>query len=129
MLGLLTHFNFVLILSHFIATYKTHSFLFPYPNPYWLLQMINIWDRWKKFIVARFDDSITTYDPSIFGVLLGTNNERDSSYFFLMNPYLSFKTTVFFSGEKLASYSYVSISLIFVHYQVSYSAYIFLHFF
>ena len=128
MLGLLTHFNFVLILSHFIATYKTHSLLFLYPNPHWLLQMINIWDRWKKFIVARFDDSITTYDPSIGGILLGNNNKSDNPYFFFMNPFLSFKTRVFFPGEKLESYSYVLISLIFVYYVVSHSAYIFLYF-
>ena len=35
----------------------------------------------------------------------------------------------FFSGEKLASCSYVLISLIFVIYLVSYSVYIFLYFF
>ena len=59
----------------------------------------------KKFIVARFDDSIATYDPSIFGVLLGNTSENDNSYFFFMNPFLSFKTRVHFSGEKLANYS------------------------
>ena len=62
--------------------------------------MIDIWDRWKKFIVARFDDSITTYDPSIFGVLVGNNNERDNSYFFLMNPFLPFNARVIFFWRK-----------------------------
>ena len=46
-----------------------------------------------------------------------------------MNPFLSFKTRVFFSGEKLESCSYVLISLIFVYYVMNHSAYIFLYFF
>ena len=45
-----------------------------------------------------------------------------------MNPFLSFKTRVFFSGEKLESCSYVLISLIFVYYVMNHSAYIFLYF-
>ena len=61
----------------------------------------------KNYILARFNDSITTYDPSTGGILSGDNNEGDIPYFFFMNP---------FSGEKLAIYSYVLISLIFVHY-------------
>ena len=59
----------------------------------------------KKIIVARFDDSITTYDPSIGGILLGNNNESNNQYFCFMNPFLSFKTRVFFSGEKLESFA------------------------
>ena len=71
---------------------------------------------------------ITTYDPSIGGILLGNNNESDNPYFCFMNPFLSFKTRVFFSGEKLESCSYVLISLIFVYYVMNHSAYIFLYF-
>ena len=62
------------------------------------------------------NNSITTFDPATGGILSGDNNESDNPYFFFMNPSLSFKTRVFFSGEKLASYSYVLISLIFVYY-------------
>ena len=61
--------------------------------------------------------------------MLGNNNERDHSYFSFMNPFLSFKNKVFFSGEKLESYCYVVISVVFVHYLVSHSAYIFLYVF
>ena len=125
LLGLLTHFNFVLALSHYIATYSTHSLLFLYPN-FDVFSVFIIPNDWhlrqlKKFIVVRFDDSIG-------GILLGNNNESDNPYFFFMNPFLSFKTRVFFPGEKLESYSYVLISLIFVYYVVSHSAYIFLYF-
>ena len=76
----------------------------------------------EKFIVVTFDDSIG-------GILLGNNNESGNPYFFFMNPFLSFKTRVFFSEEKLESYSYVLISFIFDYYLVSHSAYIFLYFF
>ena len=83
----------------------------------------------KKFIVARFDGSTITYHPSISGILLG-NNESDNPYFFFIYiSFLSFKTRVFFSEEKLASYSYALVSLIFVHYLVSHLAYLFLYFF
>ena len=68
-------------------------------------------------------------DDSIGGILLGNNNESDNPHFFFMNPFLSFKTRVFFSEEKLESYSYVLISFIFDYYLVSHSAYIFLYFF
>ena len=133
LLGLLTHFNFVLVLSHYIATYNTHSLLFLYPNfdVFSVLIIPNDWHlrQLKKSIVARFGDSITTYDPSISGILLGNNNERDHSYFSFINPFLYFKNKVFFSGEKLESYCYVVISVVFVHYLVSHSAYIFLYFF
>ena len=44
------------------------------------VQMINIWDT-KKFLVTKFHDSITTYDPSIGGILLGNNNKSDESIF------------------------------------------------
>ena len=130
--GLLTFFNFVLVLLHYVATYNTHSLLFLYPNfdVFSVLIIPNDWHlrQLKKSIVARFGDSITTYDPSIGGILLGNNNKSDNPYFFFMNPFLSFKTRVFFPGEKLESYSYVLISLIFVYYVVSHSAYIFLYF-
>ena len=126
LLGLLTHFNFVLVLSHYIATYNTHSLLFLYPN-FDVFSVFIIPNDWhlrqlKKFIVVRFDDSIG-------GILLGNNNESDNPYFFFMNPFLSFKNRVFSSKEKLESYSYVLISFIFVYYLVSHSAYIFLYFF
>ena len=42
--------------------------------------MINIWDT-KKFLVTKFHDSITTYDPSIGGILLGNNKKSDESIF------------------------------------------------
>ena len=60
---------------------------------------------------------------------MGNNNEINNPYFLIMNPFLSFKTRVFFSGEKLESCSYVLISLIFVYYVMNHSAYIFLYFF
>ena len=56
------------------------------------------------------------------------NNESDNQYLCFMNPFLSFKTRVFFSGEKLESCSYVLIFLIFVYYVINHSAYIFLYF-
>ena len=59
---------------------------------------------------------------------MGNNNEINNPYFLIMNPFLSFKTRVFFSGEKLESCSYVLISLIFVYYVMNHSAYIFLYF-
>ena len=59
---------------------------------------------------------------------MGNNNEINNPYFLIMNPFLSFKARVFFSGEKLESCSYVLISLIFVYYVVNHSAYIFLYF-
>ena len=125
LLGLLTHFNFMLVLSHYIATYNTHSLLFLYPN-FDVFSVFIIPNDWhlrqlKKLIVVRFDDSIG-------GILLGNNNESDNPYFCFMNPFLSFKTRVFFSGEKLESCSYVLISLIFVYYVMNHSAYIFLYF-
>ena len=60
---------------------------------------------------------------------MGNNNEINNPYFLIMNPFLSFKTRVFFSEEKLESCSYVLISLIFVYYVMNHSAYIFLYFF
>ena len=102
LLGLLTHFNFVLVLSHYIATYNTHSLLFPYPNfdVFSAFITANDWHlgQLKKFIVVRFDDSIGRK-------LLGNNNESDNPYFFFMNPFLSFETRV--------CYSYVLIPLFF----------------
>ena len=59
---------------------------------------------------------------------MGNNNEINNPYFLIMNPFLSFKTRVFFSGEKLESCSYVLIFLIFVYYVINHSAYIFLYF-
>ena len=47
MLGLLTHLNFVLVLSHYIATCNTHSFLFLYPNLHSLLQDKSVF-FWRK---------------------------------------------------------------------------------
>ena len=76
----------------------------------------------EKFIVVTFDDSIG-------GILLCNNNESGNPYFLFMNPFLSFKTRVFFPEEKLESYSYILISSIFVYYLVSNSAYVFQYFF
>ena len=125
-MGLLTHFNFVLVLSHYIATYYTHSLLFLYPNfdvfSVFIIPNDSQLRQLKKFIVVRFDDSIG-------GILLGNNNEIDNPYLFFMNPFLSFKTRVFFTEEKLENYSYILISFIFDYYLVSHSAYIFLYFF
>ena len=39
----------------------------------------------EKIFVARVDDSISIYDPSIGGILLGNNNKSDNPYFFFMN--------------------------------------------
>ena len=83
----------------------------------------------KKIIVARFDDSITTYDPSIGGILLGNNNERDHSYFSFMNPFLYFKNKVFFSGGKTRELLLCSDLRSFCPLSSESSAYIFLYFF
>ena len=127
MLGLLTHFNFVIALSHYIALPippTPYCFFIPTLMFFSVFIIPNDWHlrQSKKFIVVRFDDSIG-------GILLGNNNESNNPHFFFMNPFLSFKTRVFFSEEKLESYSYVLISFIFDYYLVSHSAYIFLYFF
>ena len=126
LLGLLTQFNFVLVLSHYIATYYTHFLLF-------IISLSQVWcffcihhSKWltfdSYFIVVRFDDSIG-------GILLSNNNESDNPYLFFMNPFLSSKTRVFLSEERLDSYRYALTSSIFYYYLVSGSAYIFLYFF
>ena len=70
-----------------------------------LLEKTNIWDSWNNLVIARSDDSITTYDASVGGILLGNNNQSDNSYFFFMNTFLYFTNKVLFSGAKLESYS------------------------
>ena len=123
LLDLLTHFNFVLVHPLFIVSLSQLSCFFCIHYCKWV-----IFETVEKLIVARFDESITTYDPSIGEILFGNNKESENRYFVFMNPFLSFKTRVFFSEGNLESYSYVLISLIFVHYLVSHSAYIFLYF-
>ena len=43
----------------------------------------------KKFLVTRFHDSITKYDPSIGEILLGNNNKSDE-FIFLDESIFSF---------------------------------------
>ena len=50
----------------------------------------------KKKIVARFDDSINTYDPSIVGIFLGNNNKSDESTFLSDESILTFESRVVF---------------------------------
>ena len=87
LLSLLTHFNFLSVLSHYIATYDTHSFLLLCPNFHVFSAFIATGEKnlkqMKKFLATIFYDLITTvwptYDPSIAGVLLGNNSKTDGS--------------------------------------------------
>ena len=86
LLSLLTHFNFLSVLSHYIATYDTHSFLLLCPNFHVFSAFIAAGEKFEtdeNILATIFYDLITTvwptYDPSIAGVLLGNNSKRDGS--------------------------------------------------
>ena len=53
-------------------------------NNYHLRQM-------KKFLVTRFHESITTYDPSTGGMLLGNNNKSEECIFIFDEPIFIFQ--------------------------------------
>ena len=86
--GLLTYFNFVLVLSHYIATHNTHSLLFLYPN-FDVFSVFIIPNDWhlrqlKKFIVVKSDDSIG-------GILLGNISKSDNPFFFFLESVFIFQ--------------------------------------
>ena len=83
----------------------------------------------KKFIVARFMTRLPLMIHQFLGYCWVITMKGIIHISFLWIHFYRSRLECFFSGEKLASYSYVLIYLIFVHYLVSYSAYIFLYFF
>ena len=99
LLSSLTYFEFVSVLSHHIATYDTHASLILYPNK----RLCFFYTNDYYLSITRFhDESITTCDPSFGVILLGHNKKKVlNPYFFLMNLFLTFQTTVLL-GEKLA---------------------------
>ena len=56
----------------------------------------------ENFLVARFDASIATYDPSIGEILLGNSNKSNESIFLFDESIFIFLE--FFFWKKLASY-------------------------
>ena len=108
-------FNLVSVLLRYTATYNAHSFLILCPIFHVFFYIHCKWltfETGEKVLLAMIIPwlfnhySITTYDLSIGGILLGNINKSEESIFLLDESIFIFlyKNVLFFSGEKLNSY-------------------------
>ena len=87
--GVLAHFDFVPVLTHYtVYSYLWYSFLFvtlsQFSCFFWIqCKWLTFEMRHTKKILIKFHGSITTYHPSISGILLINKSKSDESVFVL----------------------------------------------
>ena len=90
----------------YIATCDSYFFLLLHPNFHIFSTFIANDYLTFRITLARFNDSITTYDPSVGEIMLGNNSKGDKSKFLLDEFifYLSRQECIFLEKNYWSSY-------------------------